>query len=91
MESNKDLFDVLLYNEKNEITECSIANIAIECYDAEKDVKFWKTPKIECGLLGGVMRSYLIDNEKIIPGVITLDEITSAQQVCLFYFYFLIQ
>jgi para-aminobenzoate synthetase/4-amino-4-deoxychorismate lyase len=81
IESNKDLFDVLLYNEKNEITECSIANIAVEYYDEEKDIKFWKTPKIECGLLGGVMRSHLIDNGEIIPGVITLNEIKLAQQV----------
>ncbi|CAB5188266.1 D-aminoacid aminotransferase-like PLP-dependent enzyme [Rhizophagus irregularis] len=80
IESNKDLFDVLLYNERNEITECSIANIAVEYYDDEKNIKYWKTPKIECGLLGGVMRSHLIENEEIIPGVITLSEIKLAQQ-----------
>ncbi|EXX53969.1 uncharacterized protein OCT59_017960 [Rhizophagus irregularis] len=80
IESNKDLFDVLLYNERNEITECSIANIAVEYYDDEKNIKYWKTPKIECGLLGGVMRSHLIENGEIIPGVITLSEIKLAQQ-----------
>ncbi|CAI2166322.1 17774_t:CDS:2 [Funneliformis geosporum] len=81
LESNKDLFDVILYNENHEITECSIANIAVEYYDAANNLKFWKTPQIECGLLGGTMRSHLIENGDIIPGVITLDDIKLAQQV----------
>ncbi|CAG8472477.1 1005_t:CDS:2 [Funneliformis mosseae] len=81
LESKEDLFDVVMYNEKHEITECSIANIAVQCYDAENNVKFWKTPQIECGLLGGTMRSQLIENGDIIPGIISLDDIKLAQQV----------
>ncbi|CAG8692119.1 7796_t:CDS:2, partial [Dentiscutata heterogama] len=78
--NNKDdIFDVLMYNERNEITECSISNIAVEFFDNNGKL-FWKTPEIECGLLSGVMRSYLIENGDIIPGVITIKELKTAQQ-----------
>lgn len=46
---NNDIFDVLMYNENNEITECSISNIAVEFYGRDKKDIIWKTPKIECG------------------------------------------
>ncbi|CAG8637521.1 15074_t:CDS:2, partial [Cetraspora pellucida] len=65
--SKDDIFDVLLYNERNEITECSISNIAVEFFDNNKP--FWKTPEIRCaGLLSGVMRSYLIEIGDVTPG-----------------------
>ncbi|CAG8803376.1 12841_t:CDS:2, partial [Racocetra persica] len=76
--SKNDILDVLLYNERSEITECSISNIAVEFFDNNK--LFWKTPAIECGLLSGVMRSYLIEIGDIIPGVITIEELKTAQQ-----------
>ncbi|CAG8494449.1 2503_t:CDS:2 [Diversispora eburnea] len=78
---NNDIFDVLMYNENNEITECSISNIAVEFYDQDKKKMVWKTPKIECGLLPGTMRSYLINLGKIICDKITIDELKIAQQV----------
>ncbi|CAG8740085.1 645_t:CDS:2 [Gigaspora margarita] len=77
--SEDGILDVLMYNERNEITECSIANIAVEFLD-NNGKSFWKTPKIECGLLSGVMRSYLIESGDIIPGVITIEELKTAQQ-----------
>ncbi|CAG8660221.1 3058_t:CDS:2, partial [Cetraspora pellucida] len=77
--SKDDIFDVLLYNERNEITECSISNIAVEFFDNNKS--FWKTPEIGCaGLLSGVMRSYLIEIGDVTPGVITIEELKTAQQ-----------
>ncbi|RHZ66610.1 hypothetical protein Glove_306g72 [Diversispora epigaea] len=77
---NNDIFDVLMYNENNEITECSISNIAVEFYDQDKKKMIWKTPNIECGLLPGTMRSYLISLGKIICDKITIDELKIAQQ-----------
>ncbi|KAI7905510.1 aminotransferase [Cokeromyces recurvatus] len=77
-------FDVILWNEHQEITETSIANIAIR-FMTTKDTDHpfvWKTPKIECGLLPGVFRSFLLDHEeKLIEDVITIDELIQAAKV----------
>jgi branched-subunit amino acid aminotransferase/4-amino-4-deoxychorismate lyase len=42
------IFDTLLFNEKNEITECSIFNIAVEFFE-EDEKTVWKTPEVKCG------------------------------------------
>jgi len=47
--------DVLLYNEAGELTESSIANLAVEA-----DGGRWLTPFASCGLLPGVMREALL-------------------------------
>ncbi|CAG8742086.1 5426_t:CDS:2, partial [Dentiscutata erythropus] len=77
-DSKNNIFDTLLFNEKNEITECSISNIAVQFYDENKKL-FWKTPKVECGLLPGVMRENLIQKGEITHGVISVEEIKAAQ------------
>eukprot|EP00967_Tisochrysis_lutea_P115660 scaffold185458_cov26-Tisochrysis_lutea.AAC.1 len=48
-------FDVLMFNEHGELTESSIANVAIQQPDGS-----WVTPKVHCGLLPGVMRAELL-------------------------------
>ncbi|CAG8764100.1 4168_t:CDS:2, partial [Gigaspora rosea] len=82
--SDDPIFDVLLYNDQNEITECSSFNIAVQFFD-ENGTSYWKTPPIECGLLKGVYRGKLITDEKIIDEkiideVITVEEIKQAQR-----------
>ncbi|MBU1061384.1 MAG: aminodeoxychorismate synthase component I [Candidatus Omnitrophica bacterium] len=52
-------FDVIFTNEKNQITEGAISNIII------KKGRFYYTPPVECGLLNGVFRRYLLDSGKI--------------------------
>ncbi|MFY7863434.1 chorismate-binding protein [Roseateles sp.] len=47
-------FDVLLWNEDGELTECTIGNIALEI-DGQ-----WLTPRLEAGLLPGVYREELL-------------------------------
>ncbi|KAI8877761.1 hypothetical protein K501DRAFT_229718, partial [Backusella circina FSU 941] len=71
-------FDVILYNNKQQVTETSIANIAIGFPENGKRV--WKTPQVECGLLPGVFRSYLISTKQVQQDIITLDELKLAQQ-----------
>ncbi|KAF0525310.1 D-aminoacid aminotransferase-like PLP-dependent enzyme [Gigaspora margarita] len=73
------IFDVLLFNKKNEITMCSFAYIAVEFIDKD-GTSFWKTPPVECGLLKGVYRKMLLNNNKIIDEVITVEEIQQAQR-----------
>ncbi|CAG8523205.1 8216_t:CDS:2 [Ambispora leptoticha] len=81
--NNNDIFDVILYNENSEITECSIANIAIEIYDDKTNKVKWKTPRIECGLLPGVMREYLLETrkEEFFEGVVSIEDLTRTQKV----------
>jgi branched-subunit amino acid aminotransferase/4-amino-4-deoxychorismate lyase len=42
-------FDVVLWNNKEQVTETSIANIAVRV--PENGNLVWKTPKVECGML----------------------------------------
>ncbi len=54
-----DLDDVLLYNERNELTESCVANIVLEI-DGEM-----RTPPVEAGLLAGTYRAYLLEQGRI--------------------------
>ncbi|MCA9954125.1 MAG: aminodeoxychorismate synthase component I [Anaerolineales bacterium] len=56
--SRRDCDDVILYNERDELTEASSSNITL-LLDGEL-----VTPPIESGLLGGTLRSYLLKNPK---------------------------
>ena len=57
--------DVLLWNERGEITETTIANVVIQI-DGEL-----YTPPVTCGLLPGTFRNYLIRQGKIEEKIIT--------------------
>ena len=68
-------FDVLMYNEAGEVTECALANVALQ--DAP-GVATWSTPPIECGLLAGVMRGELLRRGMLRERVISVDELRRA-------------
>ncbi|MBU1688218.1 MAG: aminodeoxychorismate synthase component I [Proteobacteria bacterium] len=53
---DRGCFDVLFTNERGEVTEGSICNLFVR-----KD-GLWLTPSRECGLLGGVLRDFLLKN-----------------------------
>ncbi|MCK5528713.1 MAG: aminotransferase class IV, partial [Kiritimatiellae bacterium] len=69
--------DVLLWNAKSEVTESTIANIVVE-RDGKK-----VTPPVECGLLAGIFREYLLECGDIEESVITVDDIKSSDQIWL--------
>ncbi|GJJ73005.1 hypothetical protein EMPS_05363 [Entomortierella parvispora] len=71
-------FDVLMYNEDNEIMETSIANIAIEVENPETGKLEWVTPPAASGLLCGTMRRKLLEEGKIHERVITVEELKRA-------------
>jgi len=52
-------FDVIFKNEKSQITEGAISNIFI------KKNRIYYTPPIKCGVLNGVYRRYLLQENKI--------------------------
>jgi para-aminobenzoate synthetase/4-amino-4-deoxychorismate lyase len=70
--------DVILYNERDEITEATIANIAVYIDNQ------WVTPPVSCGLLPGTMRQKLLHKGKINERVITRRELQDAKQITLF-------
>ncbi len=72
-----ELDDVLLWNQRGEITESTIANIVVNRAGA------WLTPPVSCGLLPGVMREHLLQTGKISEAVITKEDLAQADSIAL--------
>lgn len=70
-----DADDVLLWNERDEITECSISNVLVQIDDA------LYTPPLDCGLLAGVWRARAIASGRVCERVITVAELRRAQSL----------
>ena len=60
-----DFFDLIFFNEREEICEGSRSNIYI------KKAGQWITPALPSGLLGGAYRQHLIDTHQIKEGTLT--------------------
>ena len=67
--------DVMLYNERGEVTETCLANIVIK-----RGGQLF-TPAIRCGLLGGTFRRSLIDAGEVEEAVLTRDDVENAEQI----------
>jgi para-aminobenzoate synthetase/4-amino-4-deoxychorismate lyase len=69
--------DVLLFNERGEVTESCIANVVVE-------LDGWKvTPPVSCGLLAGTFRDELLAKGEIEERIITLADLKRAKAVWL--------
>ncbi|NNC75116.1 MAG: aminodeoxychorismate synthase component I [Acidimicrobiia bacterium] len=73
-----DCDDVVLVNERGEITETTIANIAVQ-FAGE-----WWTPPLDSGCLPGTMRRHLLDEGKIKERVMSASELDSAEAIAVF-------
>lgn len=69
--------DVVMFNQRGEITETTIANIVIY-HDGQ-----WLTPPLHCGLLAGTFRQTLVAHGVITEQVITVDQLRAAEQIYL--------
>ncbi len=69
--------DVLLYNGRGEVTESTIANVAVE-----SGGRLW-TPPLECGLLPGTLRARMLSDGRLEERAMTIEEVSSAQSVFL--------
>jgi para-aminobenzoate synthetase/4-amino-4-deoxychorismate lyase len=67
------VFDILLYNEAGELTECTRGNIAL-LLDGR-----WVTPPLRCGLLDGVGREMCLKEGRLIEAVVRLDSLPRVQ------------
>jgi para-aminobenzoate synthetase/4-amino-4-deoxychorismate lyase len=75
---SKGFFDVIFFNEKNQLAEGTITNIFI------KSIESWYTPATKSGILPGVYRKYLLSqNRDIKETFLTKDDLFSAQEVIL--------
>ena len=69
--------DVLLYNERGEATESTLANLA-----AEIDGVLW-TPPLRCGLLPGTRRAMMLETGLLAERIMTIDEMLASPAVYL--------
>ncbi|MFP4381169.1 MAG: aminodeoxychorismate synthase component I [Candidatus Sumerlaeia bacterium] len=69
--------DVLLYNERDELTESCIANLVVE-----KDGQLL-TPPVECGLLAGTARQEMLENGKITEAIIQKENLPQCTRLFL--------
>lgn len=69
--------DVLLWNDRHELTESCIANLVVE-WDGEL-----VTPPLASGLLPGVYRAYLLEQGKISERVIRVEDLAQCSRLFL--------
>jgi para-aminobenzoate synthetase/4-amino-4-deoxychorismate lyase len=69
--------DVLLVNERGEVTESTIASVAVRLEGR------WWTPPIDVGCLPGVERARLIESGRLAERVITVHDLRAAEGIAL--------
>ena len=67
-----DAFDVILWNEAGELTECSFGNLALQLDGA------WLTPPLAAGLLPGVLRAELLAQGALKEARLTREDLPRA-------------
>ncbi|HEY3310431.1 MAG TPA: aminodeoxychorismate synthase component I [Anaerolineales bacterium] len=73
--SRPDCDDVILYNERGELTETGIANLVFELDGV------LVTPPLECGLLAGTFRAHLLEAGTIREQVLTLADLPRCTKI----------
>ena len=72
-----DVDDVLLTNDGGDVTETTIANVAVHLAGT------WVTPPVDAGLLPGTYRAALIRDGRLIERTVTIDELRDAAEIAL--------
>jgi para-aminobenzoate synthetase/4-amino-4-deoxychorismate lyase len=72
-----DADDVVLVNERGEVTETTIANLALRFGGA------WVTPPREAGLLPGCERAALLADGTLRERAVTIDELAKAEELAV--------
>ena len=69
------LDDVLLYNEKGELTEFTIGNLVVE-FEGQL-----LTPPVSCGLLAGTFRAQLLETGQIVEKIVRVEQLGECARV----------
>ena len=72
-----DVDDVILTNERGEVTESTIANVALLIHDA------WVTPPLDSGCLPGAYRAELLETGALSERVIAIADLLDAEGLAL--------
>ena len=77
LKANPTIFDVLFFNERDELTEGARSNVFL--------VKggMWSAPVVESALLSGVMRQEILDTRKIFEKKLYHEDLVSADALYL--------
>ncbi len=73
----KDADEVVLWNERGEVTECCTANLVVEISGR------LLTPPVNCGLLPGTYRKFLLQRGILTEQVLTIDDLRNSSQIYL--------
>jgi branched-subunit amino acid aminotransferase/4-amino-4-deoxychorismate lyase len=76
--SRPDVDDVLLFNDRGEITESTVANLAVSGPGG-----MLVTPRIDCGLLPGVEREALLGEGRLREGTVRVADLVVGQRLFL--------
>ncbi|TGQ71177.1 hypothetical protein EN829_001990 [Mesorhizobium sp. M00.F.Ca.ET.186.01.1.1] len=68
--------DVILANERGEICEGTITNVFADFGDTAL-----ATPRLDCGLLPGVLRGALLDEGRVFEAIYSFDDLKSAKAI----------
>ncbi len=74
---HKDVYDVLLRNQEDELTEFTSGNLVVELEGRRY------TPYLESGLLAGTFRADLLDRKEIVERVLTSRDLKRASRIWL--------
>lgn len=72
---NGEIFDEIFFNEKGELTEGARSNIILEIGGK------WFTPPVKCGLLNGVLRQEMLNQNKIEKKTLYLEDLKRAEKI----------
>ena len=72
------VFDLILWNEAGELTECSFGNLALQIDGG------WLTPPRSAGLLPGVLRAELLAQGRLREARLTRDDLVRATGIAFF-------
>jgi len=73
----KGVEDVLMVNERGELTEATTYNVAVQCAGT------WITPPLASGCLPGILRQVMIDEGALVEEVITAEDLEGADGIGL--------
>jgi para-aminobenzoate synthetase/4-amino-4-deoxychorismate lyase len=69
--------DVLLWNERGELTESTIANLVVTLDGRQV------TPPLSAGLLPGTFRAWLLENQQVVEAVVRLEDLKRCSAIFL--------
>jgi para-aminobenzoate synthetase/4-amino-4-deoxychorismate lyase len=76
-EKRPEVDDVLLVNDRGEVTESTIANLAVRIGES------WVTPPVDAGLLPGTYRAVLVREGRLTERPVSIAELRAAPEIAL--------